>query len=520
MQAMNNGFYAVMDLDDESRLRNVFWADARSRASYESFGDVVTFDTTYLTNKYGMPFAPFVGVNHHGQSILLGAGLLSSEDTKNFVWLFQTWLECMNGRAPNAIITDQDRAIKNAIARVFPGTRHRYCLWHILKKISEKFKAYSQYDAIKSALRRCVYESQTCGDFEIGWQRVLERYNLKDNDWLCRLYDERTFWVPAYLKGVFWAGMTTTQRSESMNAFFDGYVRPSTTLKQFVDKYDIALRKKVENEALADFNSFNSTLPCLTFYSFEKKFQQVYTIAKFKEVQEEILGRIYCTVSLLTKECAVCTYQVIELVQVSVEDAFVKKVIYVVYLNENEDEFEVKCTCGSFESRGILCRHAISVLTAHNITSFPPRYYLDRWRKDVERRYTLIKSSYDSLSGNPDVQRYDNLCKCMHKLAEIAARNVDHYRKVQRHINMLTTELSGLSCESIDGDDLEVEIDGDDLEVETDQVHTPLKVRSKGRLPYKRKESAVEKAINKKKSQEKRNESRQRKVAYFSSPSA
>jgi hypothetical protein len=93
MQAMNNGFYDVMDLDNESRLRNVFWADARSRASYESFGDVVTFDTTYLTNKYGMPFAPFVGVNHHRQSILLGAGLLSSEDTTNFVWLFQTWLE-------------------------------------------------------------------------------------------------------------------------------------------------------------------------------------------------------------------------------------------------------------------------------------------------------------------------------------------------------------------------------------------------------------------------------------------
>jgi hypothetical protein len=29
--------------------------------------------TTYLTNRYDMPFAPFVGVNHHGQSILLGA---------------------------------------------------------------------------------------------------------------------------------------------------------------------------------------------------------------------------------------------------------------------------------------------------------------------------------------------------------------------------------------------------------------------------------------------------------------
>jgi len=48
------------------------------------FGDVVSFDTTYLTNKYDMRFAPFVGVNHHGQSILLGCGLLSLEDTSTF----------------------------------------------------------------------------------------------------------------------------------------------------------------------------------------------------------------------------------------------------------------------------------------------------------------------------------------------------------------------------------------------------------------------------------------------------
>jgi hypothetical protein len=77
--------------------------------------------------------------------------------------------------------------------------------------------------------------------------------------------------------------MRTTQRSESINAFFDGYVKPSTTLKQFIDKYDVALQKKVENEALADFKSFNSKLPCVTFYPFEEKFQKAYTIVKFKK---------------------------------------------------------------------------------------------------------------------------------------------------------------------------------------------------------------------------------------------
>ncbi|GLT53007.1 hypothetical protein SLA2020_263070 [Shorea laevis] len=435
MQSRNNGFYSVMDFDDESRLRNVFWADGRSRASYESFGDVVTFDTTYLTNKYGMPFAPFVGVNHHGQSILFGAGLLSSEDTNNFVWLFQTWLECMKGRAPGAIITDQDRAMKKAIAIVFPTTRHRYCIWHILKKIPEKFRAHLQYDDIKSALRRCVYESQSCDEFEAGWQTLLESYNLKDNDWLRGLYNERTFWVPCYLKDVFWAGMRSTQWSESMNAFFDGYVRPSTTLKQFVDQYDNALRKKVENEAFADFSSFNSTLPCVTFYSYEKKFQQLYTIAKFKEVQEEILGKMFCNVFILAKEGAICTHKVVE--QVPIHENFVKEVEFVVYLNGDKDELEVKCSCGSFETRGILCKHAISVLSLHKITSLPSKYFLDRWRKDLKRKYTFIKSSYNSLSGDPTAERYDILCKDMIELAEIAAPNLDHFTKLRKHVDML-----------------------------------------------------------------------------------
>ncbi|XP_044946306.1 protein FAR1-RELATED SEQUENCE 4-like [Hordeum vulgare subsp. vulgare] len=88
MQSDNPNFFSVMDVDDESRLRNAFWADARSRAVYESFHDVITFDTTYLVNKYDMPFACFVGVNHHGQSVLLGCALLSNEDTPTFVWLF------------------------------------------------------------------------------------------------------------------------------------------------------------------------------------------------------------------------------------------------------------------------------------------------------------------------------------------------------------------------------------------------------------------------------------------------
>ena len=100
MSSGNSNFFYAYDVDADSRLKNVFWADGRSRATYLEFGDVITFDTTYVSNRYKMPFAPFIGVNNHGQSVLFGCALLVGEEIEHFVWLFSTWLKCMSGKAP------------------------------------------------------------------------------------------------------------------------------------------------------------------------------------------------------------------------------------------------------------------------------------------------------------------------------------------------------------------------------------------------------------------------------------
>ncbi|XP_059439636.1 protein FAR1-RELATED SEQUENCE 6-like [Corylus avellana] len=499
MREMNDGFYAVMDLDDDSRLRNVFWADARSRAAYKYFGDVVTFDTTYLTNIYKMPFAPFVGVNHHGQSILFGAGLLSSEDTTTFVWLFETWLKCMNGQAPVAIITDQDKAMKSAIAKVFPRARHRFCLWHIMKKFPEKLGSHAQYKCgLKSAIQSAIYDSQTCVEFDNSWQGVLEKYNLRDNAWLCWLYSERAHWIPAYLKDTFWAGMQTTQRSESMNAFFDNYVNSRSTLKEFVDQFDNALRRKVENEKVADFNSFNATIPCVSHFSIEKEFQELYTNAKFKEVRQEFSCLMYCNCSLIKSEGAISTYEVSD--EVTVDD-YTKERNFCVYFNG--DECEVKCTCGLFECRGILCRHALAVLTLKKVKSLPTKYFLDRWRKDLKRAYTLIESSYNVFSCNPDAQRYDCLLKKCSELATLTSTSEDHYMDAMHCIDMLLAKYkcskyepsppshdipcaSSKSNEGIDG-----------VVVKSTKVLSPIAVKCKGKPRFKRMVSTVEKVVTK-----------------------
>ncbi|XP_042983210.1 protein FAR1-RELATED SEQUENCE 5-like [Carya illinoinensis] len=299
----------------------------------------------YKNDGYGMPFAPFVGVNHHGQSILLGAGLISSENTETFVWLFDTWLKCMDGRAPKAIITDQDRAMKNAIAITFPNTRHRYCLWHTMRKLPEKLGSHAEFKCgLKSALQRCVYDSLTSDEFEKSYEVFIDTYKLHENVWLQSLYSERTYWVPVYLKNTFWAGMSTTQMSESMNAFFDGYVHLGTTFKEFVDQFDNALRKKVENEMTADFYSFN-----------------------FNDQKE-------------------------------VENGIKKSTLQAYF---NEEECEAKCMCGLFEMRGIIYRHILSIFAARDVQELPEKYimessYDDLSGKPAASRYSgLIKLCYE-----------------------------------------------------------------------------------------------------------------------------
>jgi hypothetical protein len=130
---------------------------------------------------------------------------------------------------------------------------------------------------------------------------MIQRYNIGDNEWLKGLYDNRHRWVPAFMKDAFWAGMSTTQRSESMHAFFDGYVNAKTTLKHFVGQYENALKDKVEKEIMADFNSFHSTIPCITHFDIEKQFQSVYTNVKFKEFQEELTHMMYCDRNFIKK---------------------------------------------------------------------------------------------------------------------------------------------------------------------------------------------------------------------------
>nr|XP_009391893.1 PREDICTED: protein FAR1-RELATED SEQUENCE 2 isoform X2 [Musa acuminata subsp. malaccensis] len=429
-------------------------------------------------------------VNHHGQSILFGCGLLSNEDTMTFTWLFRAFLSCMSGRAPNAIITDQDKAMQKAIETVFPGIRHRWCLWHIMKKLPEKFKGYRVYEEMRKLMQNAVYDSFTKEEFEESWTKFIEKFNLYDNAWLKGLYEERHRWVPAFVKDSFWAGMSTTQRSQRMNPFFDGLVYSKTTMKQFVEQYDVALESKVEREDQADFQSFNSWVPCVTHFDIEKQFQQVYTIDKFKEFQQEMVAKLYCEVTLAGGSDGISEYDVSEDVLIGDDDDQHHKLVHF-KVHFTEGDCEVQCSCHLFEFKGIICRHMISVLVKRQISSVPSRYILPRWRKDLKRRHMKVRVGYCGWSNNPKAQRYDYIHNKFDEAADMAVES-DEYSEMlwsciddfQKRINKSDVDGKGTQHPSAR------------LTIEN-RLLSPLALRRQGRPSTKRKVSKVEQTIKK-----------------------
>ncbi|KAM1031523.1 hypothetical protein ACFX2C_035300 [Malus domestica] len=386
MQADNHNFFYAVQGDDDQSMGNVIWADPKARMNYSYFGDTVTFDTTYRSNRYRLPFAPFTGVNHHGQPVLFGCAFLINESEASFVWLFKTWLMAMSGRPPVSITTDHDPVIQSAITQVFPQTRLRFCKWHIFKKCQEKLShVFLKHPTFEADFHKCVNLTESIEEFESYWLSLVDRYNLRDHEWIQMVYSARRQWVPVYLRDTFFAEMSITQRSDSINSYFDGYVNASTNLGQFFKLYEKALESRNEKEVKADFETMNTAPVLKTPSPMEKQASELYTKKIFMRFQEELVGTLTLTASKGDDDGEIITYQVAKFG----ED---HKAYFVKF---NVLEMMATCSCQMFEFSGLLCRHVLAVFRVTNVLTLPSHYILKRWTRNAKSSVMLEERSSD-----------------------------------------------------------------------------------------------------------------------------
>ncbi|RYQ88310.1 hypothetical protein Ahy_B09g095574 isoform A [Arachis hypogaea] len=453
MKEKNQNFFFELQLEEDQSIKLAFWADARSRAAFEYFGDVISFDTTYNTNRYNLVCGSFVGVNHHG------------------------------GNAPKGFLTDQCASMKRALEACMPTTVHRWCIWHIMKKIPSKLNGYKRHADIEQEMRQVVWNSHSKDSFDRNWNDFLLNFGLADNKWLSDLYEDCHIWVPIYLDHHFWAGMRSTQRSESMHSFFNKYITRNSSLIQFVKQYDNCLGSREQAERESDAADFHTVIPCATKSSIEAQFQDAYTHAKFREVQAQFRGKTNCITRLKNSALGYSVYEVGEQVSSSIFNKFV--------VTYDSVAAEVKCQCLLFESRGILCRHALSVLSFEQVSQLSPRYILERWSKKVKRRHTHIKSSHDEPLMEPRSKRFDQLVFRSQNICEFASESKELTAILHRAYDNVMAEMEALKAKRKGTSSLSHE----DANLESvNELQSPPRIRTRGR-PKNRLGSKLEKQI-------------------------
>ncbi|XP_074297244.1 protein FAR1-RELATED SEQUENCE 5-like [Silene latifolia] len=148
----SEGFYFAYEVDSGKCLVRAFWCDAESRRNYALFGDYITYDPTYSTNKYCMVYSFY-------------------------------WGRPPQKREPHFIINDQCARIKKGLCAVFKHARRRYYMWHIMQKLTDKVgPAISKETDFVSRLKAIIWDAELEPlEFEEKWSQTTQRSKSQNN---------------------------------------------------------------------------------------------------------------------------------------------------------------------------------------------------------------------------------------------------------------------------------------------------------------------------------------------------
>lgn len=270
----------------------------------------------------------------------------------------------------------------NAIELVFPDAAHRWCMWHVMQNCRKHLGKRKEWGEIYKSLQDVLHDSFSIDEFEERWNSWVSDFSIGSVEWVQRMFSDRSKWCPVYFKSWFWAGMSSTQRSEGMHHYFKGYVNINTCLSEFVEKYAKAICRRIAEEEKDKVKGKDRHSVVSSRHAFEPIFEKLYSRPKYMEVHDELIDMAG---NIATKVGETDTEVLYDVLSKTFRVGWTTKRVHRVVFEKQTTE--VHCECKNFEFRGILCSHALRVFWVEETAEVPGKYILDRWRKDLPRKY-------------------------------------------------------------------------------------------------------------------------------------
>ena len=162
-QAVGEVFFEHLQ-DEQGHLSKLFIADARSIKYLNENPDILLFDCTYKTNKFGMPLLDIIGIDGRNRTFTVGVAFLDSETESDYDWAVGVVRQLLNDDLfPAVIATDCEPALIHALDKTFPSTQTKtvLCFWHVSKNVTVnckgRFGTAERFEEFLNRFKEVVY---------------------------------------------------------------------------------------------------------------------------------------------------------------------------------------------------------------------------------------------------------------------------------------------------------------------------------------------------------------------------
>ena len=317
--------------------------------------------------------------------------------------------------------------------QVFENTRHRLCIWHIIKNAISRFGALKKDPEFKKRFSSCLRGCITREQFEMQWESMIKEFGLEKSKWFNRLYNLKEKWCTTLSKDFFSAGILSSQRSESTNNAIGFKARKSTSLTDFFKIFDETIRRWRKNETDQDFKCLNSTPQSeYSNIGLMKHATQVYTTTIYREIEAEYSHALACILQIIDQVGTAHMYHV------WLEGREETKQTVSFDCNTNQ----IDCSCKNFEEVGWLCYHSLRVLMQHSVTNIPEPYIKKRWTKLAkeeiwnQRKDQNVQEEYTPWRTTMASKAYNLILKSQH-LKETKTIIEPNYKDIARQVQQI-----------------------------------------------------------------------------------
>ncbi|KAL0225495.1 hypothetical protein RCL1_003407 [Eukaryota sp. TZLM3-RCL] len=291
-----NGFvfsiFPEVPTQDNANIQRLFFTTPDLIELTQRHSKCLLMDSTYKTNKYGMPLLVTVGETGTGDTFFSSFCFLSNESVDDYTWALANYQSIMQIE-PEAIVTDRELALLNAVATIYPRTKQMLCVWHIERNIETKCRKLLPEKLISVFHDdfRVVYLAKTLEDYNSFSSMFIEKWSMNYRE--LAMYIQNTWFVHKekfvhyFLGEVRHYGTSTTSRVESAHALLKKTLETSyNDLREVVAKSLLVIQEQLHT------------------ISVEKSRQQLFKPVQYLDTElEPLLGlRTYNALDLLNTQ--------------------------------------------------------------------------------------------------------------------------------------------------------------------------------------------------------------------------